>query len=561
MLKRHLKNSFNLLLAVAMIFTLILASVAATGVTTIEGKSSGVQVTSSSALTISPEEIELVAGGESATLTLTSTIHPTVQNAKWSSSNQSVATVNKGVVTPVSPGTAVITATISSDKSQYATCFVTVLSPSTIYYRLTYSAGTGGYVLGELSQTVNQGGSGTAVEAIPNENYHFVGWSDGRDDNPRTDANVMANVDVAANFAIDNQETYLLTLAANPKEGGTVTGGGNYAPETTVRVVAVPNSGYDFEYWTLETTPVSNSATFDYTMPASDTTLVAVFKTAESSSVMVSPTSMILTVGGEDGTIAVTQNPSHPTNRNIKWSSSNTGVATVNNGVVRAISPGVATITASNSSGSGTCQVTVNPALPKLFVVTFSDPSNGSMTASVEGALISSGSSVTEGKDILFTTVPNLGHEVSSWRVNGTVVAGETGLTYTYRNLDRNIAVEVMLKEPDLKVASVASVSTKYVDYGTPFGSVGLPSTIEATLEDGSKTNLGVTWSKGSYDENVAGTYTVEGTLTMKTGVVNPDGVKASAQIVVNEKPDLKVASVASVSTKYVDYGTPFGSV
>jgi len=43
----------------------------------------------------------------------------------------------------------------------------------------------------------------------------------------------------------------------------------------------------------------------------------------------------------------------------------------VNNGAVRAISPGVATVTASSSSGSATCQVTVNPALPKLFVVTF----------------------------------------------------------------------------------------------------------------------------------------------------------------------------------------------
>jgi len=173
------------------------------------------------------------------------------------------------------------------------------------------------------------------------------------------------------------------------------------------------------------------------------------------------------------------------------------------------------------------------------------------MTATDEGALISSGSSVTEGKDVLFTTAPNPGHEVSYWRVNGALVAGETGLTYTYRNLDRNIAVEVMLKEPDLKVASVASVSTKYVDYGTPFGSVGLPSTIEATLEDGSKVNLAVSWAKGSYDENVAGTYTMEGTLAMISGVVNPDGVKSSAQIVVNEEPDAKV---------FVSYN-PYGKV
>jgi uncharacterized protein YjdB len=44
----------------------------------------------------------------------------------WSSSNKSVATVSKGVVTGVSSGTAVITATSKDNPSKYATCYVTV---------------------------------------------------------------------------------------------------------------------------------------------------------------------------------------------------------------------------------------------------------------------------------------------------------------------------------------------------------------------------------------------------------------------------------------------------
>ena len=46
------------------------------------------------------------------------------------------------------------------------------------------------------------------MTAVPNTGYHFVNWSDTSTDNPRTDTNVMANITVTANFAIN---TYTLT--------------------------------------------------------------------------------------------------------------------------------------------------------------------------------------------------------------------------------------------------------------------------------------------------------------------------------------------------------------
>ena len=112
---------------------------------------------------------------------------------------------------------------------------------------LNYAAGTGGSLSGSTSQVVNYGGSGTAVTAVPNTNYHFVDWSDGSTANPRTDTNVTANVDVTANFAIN---TYTLNYAAGT--GGTLTGdtaqvinhGENGTP-----VKAVPNTGYYFVDW------------------------------------------------------------------------------------------------------------------------------------------------------------------------------------------------------------------------------------------------------------------------------------------------------------------------
>lgn len=85
-------------------------------------------------------------------------------------------------------------------------------------------------------------------------------------------------------------------------------------------------------------------------------------------SVTLDKTSLTLDVGGSD-TLTATVEPANATNKAVKWSSSNENVATVDqNGNVKAVGAGTATITAAASDGSGktaTCEVTVNgPVLP-----------------------------------------------------------------------------------------------------------------------------------------------------------------------------------------------------
>ena len=70
-------------------------------------------------------------------------------------------------------------------------------------YTLAYTAGPGGTVVGDLSQTVAHGGDGTEVTAIPDEGYTFVKWSDGRTDNPRTDTYVTEEITAQAEFVRD----------------------------------------------------------------------------------------------------------------------------------------------------------------------------------------------------------------------------------------------------------------------------------------------------------------------------------------------------------------------
>ena len=78
------------------------------------------------------------------------------------------------------------------------------------------------------------------------------------------------------------------------------------------------------------------------------------------------PTSLSLQEG-KSSTIKATIRPSDAANKSVKWSSSNTKVATVSNGVVKAVKAGSARITCTAQDGSGisaSCSVTVT-AKPK----------------------------------------------------------------------------------------------------------------------------------------------------------------------------------------------------
>jgi Bacterial surface proteins containing Ig-like domains len=61
-------------------------------------------------------------------------------------------------------------------------------------------------------------------------------------------------------------------------------------------------------------------------------------------------------------TLTATVAPSNTTNKAVTWTSSNPNVATVNNGVITAVSVGTAIITATIADGnkSASCSVTVN---------------------------------------------------------------------------------------------------------------------------------------------------------------------------------------------------------
>ena len=81
--------------------------------------------------------------------------------------------------------------------------------------------------------------------------------------------------------------------------------------------------------------------------------------------VTLDPTTLNMTVGGADQTLTATVAPSNATNKNVSWSSSDSQVATVADGVVHAVGAGDATITVTTADGNKTATCEVHVSAPQ----------------------------------------------------------------------------------------------------------------------------------------------------------------------------------------------------
>ena len=140
-------------------------------------------------------------------------------------------------------------------------------------YTLTYTAGLGGYIEGNESQTVQKGESGQTVTAVAYEGYEFVGWSDDVNTAERTDTNVSEDITVTAIF--EEIDKYTLTYIAGL--GGYIEGNESQIVqkgESGQTVTAVAYEGYEFVGWSDDV----NTAERTDTNVTEDITVTAIFE-------------------------------------------------------------------------------------------------------------------------------------------------------------------------------------------------------------------------------------------------------------------------------------------
>ena len=98
-------------------------------------------------------------------------------------------------------------------------------------HTVNYTPGSNGSLTGTTSQTIADGGTTSAVSAVPDAGYHFLQWSDYNTSNPRTDQNVTSSFTRTANFS-----TNLFRFSTQP--GNRVAGVTN-----TFKIDAIDNNG------------------------------------------------------------------------------------------------------------------------------------------------------------------------------------------------------------------------------------------------------------------------------------------------------------------------------
>ena len=130
-----------------------------------------------------------------------------------------------------------------------------------ITYTVAFTAGDNGQVTGDPLQTVEHGGSTTLVRAEPANEYNFVDWSGDYSGNinPLAITNVISDMNIAANFAINMYSVFF--IASN---GGSVLGDTNQtvtSGDNCSSVTAVPGEGYHFINWSGDVDSDANPLT------------------------------------------------------------------------------------------------------------------------------------------------------------------------------------------------------------------------------------------------------------------------------------------------------------
>ena len=131
-----------------------------------------------------------------------------------------------------------------------------------------------------------EAGTEVSVEATANEGWRFVAWmseSDTLSKEAEYVFTIVSDTALTALFAEAEEpqpEMYTLALTADPAEGGTVSGAGEYEAGTEVSVEATANEGWKFVAWMSESDTLSKEAEYTFTI-VSDTALTAVFTEVE----------------------------------------------------------------------------------------------------------------------------------------------------------------------------------------------------------------------------------------------------------------------------------------
>ena len=249
--------------------------------------------------------------------------------------------------------------------------------------------------------------------------------------------------------------TYNITATADPSQGGTVIGAGEYNQGASCTLTATANTGYTFVNWTKNGTQVSTNPSYTFTVTESGNYVAHFQINSYNITATANPTN--------SGTVSGTGQYNHGTSCTLT-ATANTGYTFTNwteNG----------SVVSTNASYSFT--VEANRSLVANFTANTytigvtANPSNG--------GTVSGGGSFTHGQSCTVSATANTGYTFINWTENGAQVSSQAEYTFSV-NGNRNLVANFSTQN------YIISVSADPLDGGVVTGSGGYDYGDECTL-------------------------------------------------------------------------------
>ena len=254
-------------------------------------------------------------------------------------------------------------------------------------------------------------GTTATLTATANPGYTFYNWTmNGQQvsTNATYTFTVTEQATYVAHFSLNN---YLITAIASPTEGGTVSGGGNYAHGSIVVLNAVPNDNYEFVNWTKNGQQVSDSVTYSFPVQESGTYIAHFTLKSYTVTAMANPEAggMVTGVGeyvfGTMATLVATANEGYSF---LNWTQDGEEVST---------DPTY------SFEVTGAAAFVANFELNSYEITATANPEAG---GTVEGA-----GTYDHGATATLIATANEGYSFTNWTKNGTVVSTEASYSFT----------------------------------------------------------------------------------------------------------------------------------
>lgn len=406
---------------------------------------------------ISIPETKDLEVGKSTTLTVTYTPTGAEADITWTSSDNSVATVDEnGKVTAVKCGTATITAKAGSLSD---TCTVTV------YDKVEDIPGNGG------------GWTGSVKEILVSVPIDVCKW-DGKTVTVYIDGSTNGTVKVRYNLEKRG------TSSSETKEVAVTNGTGT-----------CEDFVYEGNTWVVKFAP---------TVPA---TAISLNKTT---------TDIIL---GEEETLVATITPENST-ENVKWESSDNNIATVDkNGKVKAITEGKATITAKVGELSTTCEVNCKAVHATAVAISGEGIADGKLRIKLNDSLALTVTTTPEKvtDKAVWTSTDSDVAEVVSGKLNAKK-EGKATVTVTVGSVSASLEVEVYAVHAESITLDKTEITVAYGDSETIKATVAPEGHTDGKVQwTSTETSVATVDSNGKVKAVGVGTTTITAKIGEKT--------------------------------------------